>query len=477
MLKFPSKVVNFWLELGPGYLPFADAASRDLPLKRLLRLALFQVSVGMATVLLTGTLNRVMIIEMHVPATLVALMVSLPLLFAPLRALIGFRSDTHRSFLGWRRVPYIWMGTMLQFAGLSIMPFALILLSGISDAPAYVGQLGAGLAFLLVGAGLHTTQTAGLALATDIAPEESRGRVVALLYLMLLLGTVLSALIFGMVLDEYTPLRLIQVIQACAVLTMALNCVALWQQEVRNPALTAPDKHRPGFRAAWGRYASTGQARRFLLAVGLGTAAFSMQDVLLEPYGAEVLQLGVGATTRLTALLAAGTLVAFAVAARLLARGADPYRLAATGALLGLPAFAAVIFAAPAASLELFCAGAALIGFGSGLFAVGMLMAVMAMETGGQTGLALGAWGAVQATAAGGAIALGGTLRDLFAGFAARGTLGPAFSGPSVSYSIVYAVEIVLLFLALVAVGPLVRRRNTHASAPVSRFGLAEFPG
>jgi BCD family chlorophyll transporter-like MFS transporter len=202
-----------------------------------------------------------------------------------------------------------------------------------------------------------------------------------------------------------------------------------------------------------------------------------MQDVLLEPYGAEVLRLGVGATTRLTALLATGTLAAFAVAARLLARGADPYRLAATGALLGLPAFAAVIFAAPVSSLELFCAGAALIGFGSGLFSVGMLMAVMAREAGGQTGLALGAWGAVQATAAGAAIALGGTLRDLVAGLAARGTLGPAFSAPSVSYSIVYAVEIVLLFLALVAVGPLVRRRNTHASAPVSRFGLAEFPG
>jgi BCD family chlorophyll transporter-like MFS transporter len=200
-----------------------------------------------------------------------------------------------------------------------------------------------------------------------------------------------------------------------------------------------------------------------------------MQDVLLEPYGAEVLRLGVGATTRLTALLALGTLCAFAVSARLLARGADPYRLAATGALLGLPAFAAVIFAAPVSSLELFCAGAALIGFGSGLFSVGMLMAVMATETGGQVGLALGAWGAVQATASGTAIALGGTLRDVVSGLAATGALGPAFSGPAVSYSIVYALEIVLLFLALAAVGPLVRRG--HVSAHVSRFGLAEFPG
>jgi MFS transporter, BCD family, chlorophyll transporter len=133
-----------------------------------LRLSLFQVSVGMALVLLVGTLNRVMIVELGVPAALVAVMVALPVLYAPVRALIGFRSDNHRSALGWRRVPFIWMGTMVQFGGLAIMPFALLVLSGRRQCgcawPAWIGQAGAGLAFLLVGAGLHTTQTAGLAL-------------------------------------------------------------------------------------------------------------------------------------------------------------------------------------------------------------------------------------------------------------------------------------------------------------------------
>ena len=112
--------------LGPRFLPFADAASEDLPLSRLLRLSLFQISVGMAMVMLVGTLNRVMIVELKVSATLVSFMVALPLLIAPLRALIGFRSDNHRSQLGWRRVPYIWMGSLLQFGGFSIMPFALL---------------------------------------------------------------------------------------------------------------------------------------------------------------------------------------------------------------------------------------------------------------------------------------------------------------------------------------------------------------
>ncbi len=113
MNRISRSLLDQWLRLGSRYLPFADAATPDLPLSRLLRLSLFQVSVGMTLVLLVGTLNRVMIVELEVPATLVATMIAVPLLFAPFRALIGFRSDTHRSALGWRRVPFIYRGTML----------------------------------------------------------------------------------------------------------------------------------------------------------------------------------------------------------------------------------------------------------------------------------------------------------------------------------------------------------------------------
>ena len=92
-------------------LPFADAASTDLPLSQLLRLSLFQISVGMATVLLLGTLNRVMIVELGVAATIVALMVAIPVLIAPFRAALGFKSDNYRSAIGWKRVPFIWFGS------------------------------------------------------------------------------------------------------------------------------------------------------------------------------------------------------------------------------------------------------------------------------------------------------------------------------------------------------------------------------
>jgi BCD family chlorophyll transporter-like MFS transporter len=477
MIRLNDTLSRGWMRLGVRFLPFADAATPDLPLGRLLRLSLFQVSVGMALVLLTGTLNRVMIVELGVHAWLVSLMVSLPMVVAPFRALIGFRSDTHRSALGWRRVPYIWMGTLLQFGGLAIMPFALLVLSGDTHGPIWIGQAGAALAFLLTGAGLHTTQTAGLALATDQASPESRPRVVALLYVMLILGMVASALVFGALLAEFRQVRLIQVIQGAALVTMILNCAALWKQEPRDPSRIRRHEATPAFRDAWRSFARQGRAKRFLVAVGLGTAGFSMQDILLEPYGGQILGLTVGATTKLTAILAGGTLVAFALAARLLTRGADMHRLAATGALVGITAFSAVIFAAPTESASLFYVGTALIGFGGGLFSVGTLTAAMGFEHTVGSGLALGAWGAVQASAAGLGIALGGALRDATAALASQGLLGPALTSPAVGYGAVYHLEIVLLFATLIAIGPLVRTAAVAREVPSSRFGLVEFPG
>jgi BCD family chlorophyll transporter-like MFS transporter len=174
-----------------------------------------------------------------------------------------------------------------------------------------------------------------------------------------------------------------------------------------------------------------------------------MQDIILEPYGGQILHLPVSATTALTAMLAAGSLAAFCLAGRALVHGADPYRIAAYGAVIGLFAFAAVIFAAPAESPLMFRMGTFSIGFGGGFFLVGTLAGAMARERNGESGLALGAWGAVQASCAGLAIVLGGALRD--------GVTSLALHGASTGYTAVYQIEILLLFATLVAIGPLVR--------------------
>ena len=465
-----------WRELAPKLLPFADVASDDLPLARILRLSLFQVSVGMALVLITGTLNRVMIVELGVPAWFVALMVALPVLFAPARALIGFRSDIHDSAFGWRRVPFIWTGSFLQYGGLAIMPFAILVLSGQGTGPVIWGQLGAGAAFLLVGIGLHTTQTAGLALAADLAKPELRPRVVALLFVMLLVGMFLSALLFGWLLRDFDPIRLIRVIQSAAVITIVLNVIALWKQEPRDLKRRVGVPAASSFGEAWRELKTDSRTSRLLVAVALGTAGFTMQDILLEPYGGQILGMSVAQTTGLTALLAGGMLFAFAVSARRLGRGIDPHRLAAYGALVGVFAFALVALVGAFKLSVLFAVGVVLIGVGGGLFAVGTLTAAMALCRGGNSGLALGAWGAVQATASGVAIALGGALRDIVSELASNGVLGEALTGPATGYVFVYQLEVVLLFATLVAIGPLAAFTRRDQTRGETRFGLAEFP-
>jgi MFS transporter, BCD family, chlorophyll transporter len=460
MNRANAALVRGIMSIGPQVLPFADAATPELPMSRLLRLSLFQVTVGMAAVLLIGTLNRVMIVELAVPSWIVAGMLSLPLLFAPLRALVGFRSDNHRSVLGWRRVPYIWFGTMAQFGGFAIMPFALLILSGDTTGPLWIGQAAAALAFLLVGAGLHTVQTVGLALATDLAPERARPRVVALLCAMLLAGMAVSALAFGFLLAHFSEVRLIQVVQGAAVVTMLLNCAALWKQEPRNLEISGKSSARPRFVDAWSDFATVGRTRRRLVATALGTAGFSMQDILLEPYGGKILHLPVGATTAFTAMLALGGGAGLTLAARRLTHGADAHRVAGLGALVGVVAFACVIFSAPLDSRVLFGLGVALIGFGGGLFAHGTLTASMALARPEDRGLALGAWGAAQATAAGLAIGFSGVVNDLGSSLAMRGVFGEALADPVTGYTLVYSVEVVLLFATLVAIGPLVRSHD-----------------
>ncbi|MBZ4021378.1 MFS transporter [Rhodobacter sp. TJ_12] len=466
--------------LAHTWMPFAEAASKELPLRQLMRLSLFQISVGMAQVLLLGTLNRVMIVEMSVPALVVAAMISIPVLVAPFRAVLGHRSDTYRSAIGWKRIPYLWFGSLWQMGGLALMPFALILLSGDQImGPDWAGEVFAGIAFLMAGLGMHMTQTAGLALAADRATEETRPRVVALLYVMFLVGMGISALVVGFFLRDFDQITLIRVVQACGAMTLVLNVVALWKQEVIRPMTKAErEAPRQTFREAWGLLAAEPGAMRLLAVVMIGTLGFNMQDVLLEPYGGQVLKLPVSMTTLLTASWSFGALVGFIWAARRLAQGATAHRLAARGILIGIVAFTAVLLSALFDSKILFFVAALGIGLGSGTFGIATLTVAMMVIVRGASGIALGAWGAAQATAAGLAVFFGGALRDLVAHAVETGSLG-ALSDPALGYSVVYVTEIGLLFTTLAVLGPLARPGSLFPKKPETgkaRIGLSEFP-
>ena len=238
------------------------------------------------------------------------------------------------------------------------------------------------------------------------------------------------------------------------------------------------DAPKPTFSEAWRDLTKDTNAARLLVVVFLGTLAFNMQDVLLEPYGGEILGLSVSATTLLTAVWALGALVGFGLAARWLKHATDPHRIAARGILIGVLAFCAVIFAAPAQSATLFFLGAAGIGLGGGLFSISTLTLAMTMNTQGLAGkgIALGAWGAAQATAAGVSIFLGGALRDIVNTVALSGALGEGMVSNATGYSVVYHLEIAILFATLIAIGPMVRTKPLSKTAPAQPIGLADFP-
>jgi MFS transporter, BCD family, chlorophyll transporter len=179
------------------------------------------------------------------------------------------------------------------------------------------------------------------------------------MYLMMLLGTLIAALVLETALRDFTEIKLVQVIQATAVFTVVCNLVSLWKQEARQPGVVpyAKGERRPQFREAWSTFVAGGSAVRLLVASGLGFFAFNLQDVLLEPYGGEILGLSVSATTGLTAIMAVGAVGAFVMAATVAAQWHAPDRAGGGGAVIGMFGFFLITVSGP---MEL-----------SGLFRVG----------------------------------------------------------------------------------------------------------
>ena len=467
-------------KISKNILPFSDAGSTNFSLFQLLRLSLFQISVGMATVMLAGTLNRVMIVELLVPASLVAVMIAIPVLIAPLRTFYGHKSDTYKSFIGWKRIPYMWFGSLFQFGGLAIMPFAIIILSGDQTVgPSWAGEVLVAIAFLFTGIGMHITQTVGLALAADRATKENRPRVVALLYFMFLFGMGISAVVIGILLADFSKLRLIQVVQGSAVLTLILNLVAVWRQEqiiINNQKNDKSEK----FFLSWKKFISDRKTNSLIWVVFWGTLAFSMQDVLLEPYGGQILGLSVSETTNLTGVWALGALLGLALAANNSKKTVSSVSNAMTALLIGIVGFSAIIFSSPMQFPFLYFLGTLFIGFGTGLFSVSLLIIAMALssKTNLGSGFILGSWGAAQAIGAGLGIAVGGILRDVVNKIALSGYLGSTFENNSIGYIFVYHLEILFIFITLIVLGMLSQEINKRKIKDHDQksFGLTEIP-
>lgn len=454
----------------PSHSPISHLSFKSIVVnKRLLRLSLFQLGLGFSVVVFNGALNRVLIAEEGIPAGIVGWLLSLGLFVAPVRALMGFRSDKEKKTFGYRRLPYAWYGTMLVFCGLSAAPFSLLLLSKASqlnsDVPFPVAVFFCTLIFLLYAVGTHVGQTGYLALVTDLTPKHERSRAMALLWIALITGQIISSFVIGFFLQDFHPMKLIQVMQSASVIFLVLAVAAIWKQD--RPVELEDDAE--DFSSRIWTVLGTHKMRLFFAILFFGTLGLTAQDVLLEPYGGQVLGMSVAETTRLTAMWGIGMLIAMLIAWQVIPRLDSPIPVAFAACLVGLTGFGLITMASANHSVAMFIGGTGVIGLAGGLFLISTLSLVVSLADIKTAGMYVGMWGLAQTSAAGLAALAGSNLRDVVSritGDLARG------------YTTVYAVEMVLIAVTLALLIAMPREAFVTREKGRSAFaGLTDVPG
>ena len=272
-----------------------------------LRLAGFPLGLGLTSVLVSGTLNRVMIVELGIPASLVGLFFALPLLISPLRVWLGYQSDA-RPIFGLRREPLIIFGSIA--ARMGVVAATLLVLQPASFNMGWA--LAVALAFTAYGVGKNLSSNTFEALLADKFTGDQRPRAVTFFKVAMFLGIMLGALLLGRLLDPFSGARLIVIVVGAAGLGLVLAVVAVLRQEPRKDSLGAEvemARKIPFWETFKSLVWADPQIRRFFIFVMLTVVGTLGQDVLLEPYAALVIGMSVGATTRLTAIWGAGTLL------------------------------------------------------------------------------------------------------------------------------------------------------------------------
>jgi MFS transporter, BCD family, chlorophyll transporter len=387
------------------------------------------------------------------------------------RAIIGYRSDKSRSMGKWR-TPYIVLGVMLTYGGLALAPFALILLGGhgsISFWPALFICMGI---FLAYGAGVSIVETVYLALVSDLTPPKERGKVLSVLWIMLILGTVVSGVVVSRMLVNYSHIMLIQVMQGSAMLFVVLTVIALWEQERLNPdgSVISNLKTIRIRLTLWEslRVLSKEQVlKNFFVVIFIATMAFATHDVLLEPYGGQVLGMSVSATMQLTVLWGIANILGVAVAAFFLWRKGPPVLLIGLGCTVGLVGFAIISYASDVALVGPFQLGVVLISLGRGLFLVGGVILVMSLTEVSHAGLFLGVWGIVQALAQGLGTIGGGIVRDV---------VQYQTNSVVVGYTIVYSGSLILLLIVILLLAFRIGKQLLVSDIKMPWSGMEEIP-
>ncbi len=373
-----------------------------------IRVGLVQMAIGSIVVLTTSTLNRVMAVELALPAALPGLLVGLHYAVQVSRPEWGRRSDA-----GGRRTPWI-VGGMAALALGGTLAAAAVALMG--DSPAG-GVALAVAAFALIGVGVGAAGTSALALMAAGAEPRRRAAAATVTWLMMIAGIALTAAGTGALLDPYSPQRLLLVVGATSLGAFLLAALSASGLERRLPA-PAPDPERAPLTEVLRQVWSEPASRRFTIFVFVSMVAYFMQELILEPYAGHVFAYTPGQSTTLSGIQNGGVfagMVTIGIAVSGLRLGS--LRVWTAGGCLASAAALSVIAGLGALGPEAPLGAAVLaLGFANGVFAVGAIGSMMQLASEGRArrdGARIGLWGAAQAMAAGFGGLLGAAAADL----------------------------------------------------------------
>jgi len=437
----------------------------------IVRLGLVQTALGAVVVLTTSTMNRVMVVEHMLPAMLPGLLVALHYVIQLSRPRLGYASD-----VGGRRTPWIILGmTVLALGGL----FAALATAWMATRP-WAGIGLAVLAFVMIGLGVGASGTSLLALLAKRVAPERRAAAGSIVWVMMIVGFIITAAIAGHFLDPFSGTRLVMVAGTVCALAWLLTVAALLGVEPRHGPLPAAEAAPPAatdevpFMDALRQVWQDPRARQFTGFVFIAMLAYSTQDLILEPFAGAVFAMTPGESTQLSGVQNAGVLlgmVLVAVGGSVIGgRRLGSLKLWTAGgcvasalALLGL-AVAGLQGPGYPLHLAVFALGTA-----NGVFAVAAIASMMALAGAGQRnreGVRMGLWGAAQAIA----FALGG-----FLGTAAVDLVRWLTGTPALAYISVFAVE-ALIFLVAARLALAIRQPEAAADA-ADAAGPAQLAG
>ena len=434
--------------------------SKTLGWLNIVRLGLVQTALGAIVVLTTSTMNRVMVVELALPAMLPGALVTLHYGLQILRPRFGYGSDQ-----GGRRTPWIIGGMAILAAGAIAAAIATAWMA--TDTASGIAL--AVFAFVLIGVGVGACGTSLLALmATHVAPER-KSAAAMIMWMMMIAGIIITATSAGHYLDPFSSTRLVAVTASVAGAAFLITLFAIFgieRAETPAHATTTPKEKTPFLKALSEVWADP-VARGFTVFVFLSMLAYSAQDLILEPFAGAVFGLTPGQSTKLAGIQHSGVFLGMLVAGvlgsgKFIGRARWSLRAWIVGGCLA-SAVALVALAAGAFMAQTFPLRMAVfaLGVGNGIFAVAAIGSMMTLASEGRTkreGTRIGLWGAAQAFAFG----LGGFLGTVGVDVS-RAILG----SPTVAYAIVFFIEGLLFVVAAVLAARLGQPHRGEMPTPV----------